>query len=194
MKALILSTLLLLVGCGYKASVASKVTATGKVAGQELVHLWLPEHDPLVAKYGALRQDAVRIVETHIAKHTDCILSDVLPYLKAFKIVFVISNAQIVAAEVDGAVWVNLKQSEYRTNTFLQIMLVHEALHASGMCGEDASFRPEPRQLACVLWDEPIMWTHELTAAVEKHLKDDLNNYSRRKYERKKQWQQTEIK
>jgi hypothetical protein len=121
-------------------------------------------------KLDQYRDDALMLLLKHRARHPDCVLNNLYDLTGSVKIEWFEGDRYSSALFYNGIIHIN--KNYYRSREDASITIIHEVVHAYGICGDDTVKRTIP---ICTLFGKPVYYSPDITILLKEHLKEELN-------------------
>jgi hypothetical protein len=119
------------------------------------------------AKLEQYREDTLNKLDNHLVKHKDCELNNLYEIVERIEIVWFKGDNHTSAYFYEGKIYIN--KNFWRTRKDAVITILHEVIHAYGICGEDVIKSDYP---ICHLFGKPVYYSTDITKHIEDHLKE----------------------
>lgn len=119
------------------------------------------------SKLEEYRYSTIRRMRKHTDKHPTCFLNKLYGTIETIPIEWFEGDNHSSAYFHNGRIMIN--KNFYRSNKDATVTIIHELIHAVGICGEDVNKSSIP---ICYVFDKPVYHSTDITKYIEDHLKE----------------------
>lgn len=119
------------------------------------------------SKLEEYREYTLNSLTEHNTKHPNCVLNKLYQAVEVMPIYWYDGDKVTIATVDKGAIYINKRI--WRNKKEYRITLIHEAIHAKGICGADSIKQKEP---ICFLFNKPVYFSTDISKYIDEHLKE----------------------
>ena len=118
-------------------------------------------------KLEVYRVSALWMIADHESKHPDCELIKLYQLISDLELDWFKADRNTSACFANKKIYFNVMF--YRSKKDAAYTIIHEAYHASGICGEDIFKSIFP---ICSLFGKPVYYSTDITEIIKEHIKE----------------------